>query len=87
MITGCIAPVVWLLLLIGQWAGLWSTPPDSSLLSTYIVVLMVLMVVGAAAPLWWLLMLYRRRSALQARPTLLIGLNLLALAVGILCFF
>lgn len=87
LVTGCIAPAVWLLLMIGHWSGLWSKAPDTSWMTTYIVILMVLMLVGAAAPLWWLMTAYRRRNTLQEKPVFLIGLNLLALAISILYFF
>ena len=87
IITACIAPVVWMLVMIGQWTGLWDQAPGSELLSVYIAILMVEMIVGTAAPFWWLLTWFRRRSAIQARPTLLIGLNLFALAISILYFF
>ena len=87
-ITGGIAPVVWLLYMIGQWTGLWKqTPAQDSLLSTYVAILMVFMVAGTAAPLWWLLSEYRKKNRPGDRPIFLIGLNFLALLIGVLYFF
>ena len=84
-VCGLISPVACVIFLLLQMAGVWES--GSYIAVVLAGILMVEMLIGTIAPFWWLLTLSRKGASIAGKPTLLIGLNILAIVVSLVFFF